>query len=84
MLAAMLLEVCKNPTQPGFNHFLFESVAALIRYGTAADASMLDAFQEQLFPAFQVVLSVSATAGCCLCSGQHRHVRHACHWAASS
>lgn len=63
MLAAMLLEVCKNPTQPGFNHYLFESVAALIRYGTAADAAMLDQFQEQLFPAFQVVLSVSPLGG---------------------
>ncbi len=63
MLAAMLLEVCKNPTQPGFNHYLFESVAALIRYGTAADAAMLDQFQEQLFPAFQVVLSVSTLGG---------------------
>lgn len=30
-LSAQLLEVCKNPTQPGFNHYLFESVAALVR-----------------------------------------------------
>lgn len=30
-LSAQLLVVCKNPTQPGFNHYLFESVAALIR-----------------------------------------------------
>ncbi len=57
----MLLAVCKNPTQPGFNHFLFESVAALVRHGAAADPGMLDALQEQLFPAFQVVLSVSGS-----------------------
>lgn len=31
-LAAQLLAVAKNPTQPGFNHYLFESVAALIRW----------------------------------------------------
>lgn len=30
-LSQQLLEVCKNPTQPGFNHYLFESVAALVR-----------------------------------------------------
>lgn len=30
-LTALLLAVCKNPTQPGFNHYLFESVAALIK-----------------------------------------------------
>lgn len=34
-LSAQLLVVCKNPTQPGFNHYLFESVAALIRWGGA-------------------------------------------------
>lgn len=62
LLSAMLLAVCKNPTQPGFNHFLFESVAALIRFGTAADARLLDQMQEQLFPAFQVVLTVSILA----------------------
>jgi exportin-2 (importin alpha re-exporter) len=33
----MLVDVCKNPRNPGFNHYLFESVAALIRHGTAAD-----------------------------------------------
>jgi hypothetical protein len=27
----MLVEVCKNPRYPSFNHYLFESVAALIR-----------------------------------------------------
>jgi CAS/CSE protein, C-terminus len=32
-LAKKLLEVCKNPMQPHFNHFLFESVAALIHFG---------------------------------------------------
>lgn len=58
LLAGMLLQVCKNPTQPGFNHFLFESAAALVRFGAAADAAMLDQAQHQLFPAFQVVLSV--------------------------
>lgn len=30
-LSTQLLAVCKNPTQPGFNHYLFESVAALVR-----------------------------------------------------
>lgn len=53
----MLLEVCKNPKSPGFNHYLFESVAALIRHGTAADASQLTTYEQTLFPAFQIVLS---------------------------
>ena len=37
-LAKKLLEVCKNPMQPHFNHFLFESVAALIHFGESGSA----------------------------------------------
>jgi exportin-2 (importin alpha re-exporter) len=37
-LSAQLLVVCKNPTQPGFNHYLFESVAALVRCGAGTPA----------------------------------------------
>lgn len=56
MIATMLLEVCKNPKHPGFNHFLFESVAALIKHGTKADPGMIAQFEQMLFPAFQHVL----------------------------
>ncbi|EIE27359.1 Cse1-domain-containing protein [Coccomyxa subellipsoidea C-169] len=55
-IAAMLLQVCQNPTQPGFNHYLFESVAALIRYSAAADISKVADLESNLFPAFNVVL----------------------------
>ena len=40
-LARMLVDVCKNPRNPGFNHYLFESVAALIRHGTAASSESI-------------------------------------------
>ena len=43
-LAALLLEVCKNPMQPTFNHYLFESVAALIRHVAAQDPSQVCAW----------------------------------------
>ena len=49
-------QVCKNPRSPGFSHYLFESVAALIRHATAADPGMLRALEAQLFPPFQLVL----------------------------
>lgn len=55
-LAQILLVVCRNPTQPGFNHYLFESVAAIIRYSCAADPNMVGSCEELLFPAFQIVL----------------------------
>ena len=57
-LADKLLLVCKNPQQPGFNHYLFEAVAGLIRYGCEADPAMVEKFEQSLFPAFQVVLAV--------------------------
>ena len=67
-LAARLLEVCKNPTQPGFNHYMFESTAALIRCSAASDPSMVPALEQQLFPAFNVVLQedVQASFSCTL------------------
>lgn len=55
-LAAMLVEVCKNPRNPGFNHYLFESVAALIRHGTAASPASIADYEAALFPAFELVL----------------------------
>lgn len=55
-LAQILVEVCKNPKNPGFNHFLFESVAALIKNGTAANPDVISTFEEMLFPAFDHVL----------------------------
>ncbi len=70
-LAGMLLEVCKNPTQPGFNHFLFESVAALVRFtaaaggagaGAGSGAAGVEALEQQLFPAFQLVLQQDVQA----------------------
>ena len=63
-LAGMLLEVCKNPTQPGFNHFLFESVAALVRFTAAAGggAGGVERLESQLFPAFQLVLQQDVQA----------------------
>lgn len=53
----MLVEVCKNPKSPGFNHYLFESVAALIKHGAAADKAQLHSYEATLFPAFDIVLS---------------------------
>ena len=52
----MLLEACQNPKHPGFSHYLFEAVAALIRHGTAGAPAMAPAFEEALFPAFEHVL----------------------------
>ncbi|KAL6747498.1 Cse1-domain-containing protein [Haematococcus lacustris] len=57
-LARMLLEVCRNPRNPGFNHALFESVAALIRCtgASSSSATTIEACEQLLFPAFNHVL----------------------------
>jgi len=49
-------QVCKNPRNPGFNHHLFESVAALIRHVGGSSPAMIDTFEQLLFPAFNHVL----------------------------
>ncbi len=60
--------MCKNPRNPGFNHYLFESVAALIRHAGASNPGMIDTFEQLLFPAFNHVLQqVSA------CGWSHTH-----------
>ena len=55
-LVEMLTAVSKNPSQPNFNHFLFESISALTRFGVLAHADNVLAFEEALFPIFGTIL----------------------------
>ena len=48
------METCKNPRNPTFSHYLFESVAALLRH--ANDPALIGTFEQMLFPPFQHVL----------------------------
>lgn len=56
-LAAVLKIVCENPKNPVFNHYLFESVAVLIRRASERDPSLISAFEESLFPCLQLILA---------------------------
>ena len=56
LLLLLLLQVCKNPRNPGFNHYLFESVAALIKFVGSSNPAMIGTFEQLLFPAFNHVL----------------------------
>ncbi len=60
------MRVIKNPTQPGFNHYLFESVAALVKQGCAKDPKMVDKLEEMLIPPFNYVLSQDVQVISCL------------------
>ena len=55
-LKTILGRVCANPSNPSFNHYLFETIASLVRYICAATPTAVDAFEGMLFPPFQQVL----------------------------
>lgn len=57
-LAAALGRVCKNPRNPSYNHYLFESIAALVRNCCSKDPSMTAQLEGLLFPPFQTVLQM--------------------------
>lgn len=55
-LGNIVTTIAKNPSNPKFSQFAFESLAALIRFTTAADPSSVDAFEQALFPPFTAIL----------------------------
>ncbi|EEB09183.1 karyopherin Kap109 [Schizosaccharomyces japonicus yFS275] len=50
-------EVSKNPSNPKFNHYLFETIGALIRNLSATGPSTLNQLETALFPVFQFILA---------------------------
>ncbi|XP_058095879.1 exportin-2 [Magnolia sinica] len=56
-LTAVLSEICKNPKNPVFNHYLFEAVAALVRRSCEKDPSLIPAFEARLFPVLETILA---------------------------
>lgn len=54
---AYLARVCRNPSNPHFNHFLFESIAVIVGKVCEADTTTIDVFEGSLFPPFQEVLA---------------------------
>ncbi|KAI4338364.1 hypothetical protein MLD38_023434 [Melastoma candidum] len=56
-LTSILSEVCKNLKNPVFNHYLFESVAVLVRRACEAEGSLISSFEGSLFPSLQTILA---------------------------
>ena len=56
-LSSILLEVCKNPINPVYNHFLFESISCLLSNCGKVQPQIVGAFEEKLFPIFSLVLN---------------------------
>jgi exportin-2 (importin alpha re-exporter) len=55
-LVAILLVVCKNPSNPSFNHYLFETIAAVIKNISVKNPEATSSFEQQLFEPFQWIL----------------------------
>jgi exportin-2 (importin alpha re-exporter) len=55
-LAEVLLTVARNPRQPGFNHYLFESIAALVKFGCQGHTASIASYEAVLFPPLQIIL----------------------------
>lgn len=57
-LTAALGRVAKNPRNPQFNHFLFESIAVLVRSVCLKDPSATSMMEPLLFEPFTVILQM--------------------------
>lgn len=55
-LTTILTQVCKNPSKPHFNHYLFEALTLSIRIVCKSNVSAVSSFEEALFPIFQEIL----------------------------
>lgn len=60
-LSAKLLLVAKNPSKPQFNHYLFETICALLRGVGKTDKTAVLKIEQNLFPVIQVILQEDVT-----------------------
>ncbi|GES89790.1 importin-alpha export receptor [Rhizophagus clarus] len=55
-LNKILVEISKNPSNPRFNHCVFESIGALVRFNCQNNPEALSSFENMLFGPFQMIL----------------------------
>ncbi|KAG9304522.1 hypothetical protein G9A89_020086 [Geosiphon pyriformis] len=55
-LSKILGEISKNPSNPRFNHYVFESIGALVRFCCPDKPQALALFENSLFPSFDFIL----------------------------
>ncbi|XP_017781726.1 PREDICTED: exportin-2 [Nicrophorus vespilloides] len=55
-LTEKLQAVCKNPSKPHFNHYLFETFSLAIKIVCASNPGAVKSFEDVLFPIFQGIL----------------------------
>mmetsp|Transcript_24536 Transcript_24536/g.59067 ORF Transcript_24536/g.59067 Transcript_24536/m.59067 type:complete len:963 (+) Transcript_24536:192-3080(+) len=57
-ITGILSEVAKNPRNPNFNHYVFESLACLIENICKKNPQALTNFEQALFPPFETMLGM--------------------------
>lgn len=57
-LVTILGRVCQNPTNPSFNHYLFETIAALVQHISIHNRQSIATFEQLLFGPFQTILQM--------------------------
>lgn len=62
-LVNILGEISKNPSNPKFNQYCFESVSALIRFVCEGTPEALPKFEQAIFGPAQVILSQDVAGG---------------------
>jgi len=55
-LNSKLAEVCKNPSKPYFNHYLFESIAVSLRVALSLDPSSTTVIENSIFKMFEDIV----------------------------
>lgn len=60
-ITAVLARVAKNPRNPQFNHYMFESIAVLVRSVCSKQPEATNAFEALLFEPFQMVLQMDVS-----------------------
>lgn len=63
-LVGLLSIVSSNPSNPRFNHCLFEALSAIIRYADSKDAQVSAKFEQMLFPVIQSILAQGIVGAC--------------------
>ncbi|KXS18851.1 Cse1-domain-containing protein [Gonapodya prolifera JEL478] len=56
-LSSIIAQISKNPSNPRFNHFAFETLGALVRYVVHEQRDTLAGFEQMLFPVFEGILA---------------------------
>ena len=60
-MTAALGRVAKNPRNPQYNHYIFESIAVLIKSVCTKEPAATSAFESFLFPPFQTILQMDVS-----------------------